>query len=123
MLNALGLIGAAIEARENWAFVVSVNDIGIARVHGDGAAFTAAHGVPVGAIDEAVVAARSNADGRVVLLGAINTIEKISVGSNVIELRGGLVVQGGPIFSAIHGDGCAAIVAVDHAIGIVGIDP
>src|SRR5260370_7022070 len=92
-------------------------------IHSAGAAFPAAYGIPVGAIDTAVVAAGSNADGRVVLLGAINAIKKIIIGGGVIELRRGLISLRGPIFSAIQGDGCAAIVAVDHAIGIVGIDP
>src|SRR4029077_7771162 len=80
-------------------------------------------GVPVAAIDVAVVAARSNADGRVVLLRAVNTIEKIVVGSDVIKLRVRLVTLRGPILPAVNGNGGAAIVAVDEMSGIAGIDP
>src|SRR6266850_1955876 len=123
LLDALGLVGAAIEPSEDWALVVGVNDIGIARIHGDGATFAAADGIPVAAIDEAAVAARADSDGGIVLLGAIDAIQKIIVGSNVIKLRRWLIGLRGPIFSAIHGDRCAAVVPVDHALGILGINP
>src|SRR6266850_4117774 len=123
LLDALGLIGAAIEPSEDWALVVGVNDVGIAGIHGNRAAFTAADGIPVAAIDEAAVAARADSDGGVVLLGAIDAIQKIIVGSNVIKLRRWLVTLRGPIFSAIYGDRCAAIVSVNHAQGILGINP
>src|SRR4029077_8041008 len=113
-LNALGLIGAAIEAREDRAFVIGIDDVRIAWIGNDVAAFAAADGVPVAAIDVAVVAARSNADGRVVLLRAVNTIEKIVVGSDVIKLRGRLITLRGPILPAVNGNGGAAIVAVDE---------
>src|SRR4029077_3400236 len=104
-------------------FVIGVNDVRIARVRDDVAAFAPANGVPVAAIDEAVVAARSNADGRIVLLGAVYAVQKIVVGGDVVELRGRLVILRGPIFSPVHGDGGTAVVAVDEAIGIVGINP
>src|SRR5882724_136836 len=123
LLDALGLIGAAIEPSEDWALVVGVNDVGIAGIHGNRAAFTAADGIPVAAIDEAAVAARADSDGGVVLLGAIDAIQKFIVGSNVIKLRRWLVTLRGPIFSAIYGDRCAAIVSVNHAQGILGINP
>ncbi len=41
----------------------------------------------------------------------------------MIELRGGLIVLRGPVLAAVDGDGGAAIVAVDKATGIFGIDP
>jgi len=41
----------------------------------------------------------------------------------VVELRRGLVVLRGPILAAVDGNGCAAVIAVDDAIGIVGINP
>ena len=123
MLNALGLIDAAIKAREDRAFVVGVDDVRIARIREDVAALSAADGIPITAIDKATVAARADAHRRVVLLRAVDAIQKIVVSSDVIELRGGLIVLRRPVFATVHGNGGAAVVAIDHAIRVVGIDP
>src|SRR5256884_440965 len=117
------LFRSAIEAREDRAFVVGVNDIRIARIGNDIAALPAADGVPVAAVNKAAITARLDAHRRVVLLRAVNTIEKIVVRSDVIELRGRLVVLRGPISAAVNRDGGTAVVAVDQAIGILRIDP
>ena len=45
------------------------------------------------------------------------------VAGDVIELRGGLIILLRPFFAAVDGDGDAAIIAIDHAVGIGGIDP
>ena len=100
-LDALRLAGAAIEAREDGPLVVGVNDVRIARVGDDVAAFAAADGIPIAAIDVAVVAAGADADRGIVLLGAIDSVEKIIVGGDVIKLRGWLVALRGPIFPAV----------------------
>ncbi len=115
--------GAAIEAREDGAFVIGIDDVRIARIGNDVAAFAAADSVPIAGENRAVIAARADADGRVVLLRAVDAILKIVVGGDVIELRGGLVVLRGPVLAAVDTDGGAAVVAIDHAIGVVGIDP
>src|SRR5256884_4893780 len=117
------LFRSAIEAREDRAFVVGVNDIRIARIGNDIAALPAADGVPVAAVNKAAITARLDAHRRVVLLRAVNTIEKIVVRRDVIELRGRLVVLRGPISAAVNRDGGTAVVAVDQAIGILRIDP
>ena len=85
--------------------------------------FTPADGIPVAAIDEAAVTARADSDGRIVLLGAIDAVEKIIVGGHVIKLRRWLVSLRGPIFSAVNTDRRAAIIAVDHALRILRVDP
>ena len=41
----------------------------------------------------------------------------------MIKLRGRLIILRGPILAAVDGNRRAAVVAVDQAIGIVGIDP
>ena len=41
----------------------------------------------------------------------------------MVELRRGLVELGGPGLAAVHSDGRATIVAVDHALGLRRIDP
>src|SRR5439155_20566726 len=122
-LNALRLIRAAVETRENGSFVVGINDIRVARIGNDVAAFAASNSVPVAAINETAIAARLDADRRVVLLRAINAIEKIVVGGHVIKLRGALIVLRGPILAAVDGNRRAAIIAVDEPIGILRINP
>ena len=54
---------------------------------------------------------------------AVDAIEKIVVGRDVIELRSGLIVLRGPILAPVDGNGCAAVVAVDEAIRIFRINP
>ncbi len=88
----MGLIDATIVAREDLAFVVGVDDVGIAGVGNNVDAFTAADGIPIGAIDVAVIAASADADGGVVLLRAVDAVEKIVVGSDVVGLSGGLII-------------------------------
>ena len=41
----------------------------------------------------------------------------------MIELRGGLVVLGCPGLAAIGGNGGAAVIAIDHALRIIRINP
>src|SRR5260370_7337466 len=41
----------------------------------------------------------------------------------MVELRRWLVHLCGPVLAAVDGNGCAAVIAVDEAIRIVGIDP
>src|SRR6267154_1479740 len=78
---------------------------------------------PATAVDVTAVAGGGDTDGRIVLLRAIDAVREIVVGSHVVELRRGLVVLRGPILAAVDGNGCAAVVAVDDAIGTVGINP
>jgi len=53
---------------------------------------------PITAINEATVAASANADGGIILLGAIEAVEKIIVRGDVIKLRGWLIALRGPVF-------------------------
>src|SRR5579862_727984 len=101
-LDALCLAGAAVKAGQDGTFIVGVDNVRIARVGDDVAAFAAADRVPVRAIDVPVIAAGTNTERRVVLLRSVNAILKIVVGGDMIKLRGGLVILGGPIFAAIH---------------------
>ena len=123
LLNVLHLVSALVVAGDVAEVGAGIDNVGIARIDGHVAAFSAAHGVPIGTPDGAVIAGSGDADGAVVLLRAVNVIRKIVVGDNVIELRGRLVKLSGPVSAAVDGNGGAAVVAVDDAIGIVGIDP
>ena len=86
LLNALRLPGCAVEPRQEWAFVIGVDDIRVARIHRDVTAFAASHRIPIALKNRAVVAPRANADGSVVLLLAIDAVEKIVVGHDMVKL-------------------------------------
>ncbi len=45
------------------------------------------------------------------------------VDRDVVELRGRLVEDGGPVAPAVEGDAGAAVVALDHPVGVLGVDP
>ena len=73
----------------------------IARVRHDKAAFAAASDEPIFASDHAGIAAAGDADIRVVLLRAVDVVRKCIVHSDVVKLRGGLVMLTGPVFAAV----------------------
>src|SRR5882672_7502530 len=123
LLDILHLVGAAVEPGDVPEVGAGVNDVRIARVDGHVAALASAHGVPVRAVDVAAVAGSGDTDGGIVLLRAIDAVRKIVVGGHVVELRGWLIPLRGPILTAVDRNGRAAVIAVDDAIGIVGIDP
>jgi len=119
----LRLAGAAIEAADVAEVGTGINDVGIARIDGDVAALAATDIVPIPPIDEAAIATGTDTDGGIVLLRAVDAIREIVVGDDVVELRGGLIVLRRPILACVDGNRGATVVGIDHASGIVGIDP
>ena len=89
--DVAALSGTLVVARENTGVAAAVGDIRVARVHGDVRVLAAGHSPPVALADDAVVGPRRNADGRVVLLRAVETIRPLRIGDDVIELRRRLV--------------------------------
>src|SRR5205807_3821052 len=83
----------------------------------------ARYGVPVAQRDRPIVGAARDRDGAVVLLRAVEAVGKLVVGRDVVELRRGLVVHSGPGGAAVERYGGAAVVPLDHAARILGIDP
>src|SRR5262245_34439485 len=77
---------------------------------------------PVTCTNAAFGGTAGDAHGGIVLLRAIDVIGKIVVDSYPIELRGRLVLFG-PTLATVIGNVGAAIVAVNHAVGIVGSKP
>src|SRR5581483_6443639 len=75
------------------------------------------------AVNHAIVGAAGDGHGRVVLLCAIDVVLEPVVGIYVVELRGGLRVLRCPGLAAVYADGGAAVIAVDHAQRVRGIDP
>ncbi len=117
------LAGAVVVAGDLAAVLAAEDDVGVAGHGGEPAALAAAHGVPVAGVDGVAGDAGGDGDAGVVLLGAVDPVGEAVVGGDPVELRGGLVVLGGPGGPAVEGDGGAAVVAHDHARRVVGVDP
>ncbi len=117
------LAGVFVIARDVALIIAGVDDQRIARIGRNVAGFAAADGIPILTIDGAIHIAAGNGDGAVVLLRAIDVVREAIICDDVIKLRGGLVVFVGPMSAAIERDGCASIVALNHATGVCGVDP
>ncbi len=100
-----------------------INNFGILGIGRQPAAFASADVVPIAHADAAIIAARCDAHGAIVLLRAVGVIRKIVVECDTVELGGGLLILTGPGASAVGADVGAAVVAFDHAVGIIGGDP
>ena len=100
-----------------------VDDVRIVGAHLDVAALRVADRVAVAHADDALVRAAGHADGGVVLLRAVDPVRNAGVGGDVVELRGRLVVDRRPGVAAVERDAGAAVVALDHAARIGGVDP
>ncbi len=122
-IHGLSFAGMVIVAGDLPTVRPCVHDFGIRGIGSDVAAFAAPDVVPIWSVDCAIGASAGDAHGGVVLLRAVNVIRKAIVGGDVIKLRGGLVVNAGPALRAVGGNGGAAVVAVDKALGVCRIDP
>src|SRR5262249_58550084 len=100
-----------------------VEEVGVARVDRDVAALPGAGRVAVAPGDAAVLGRARHAHARVVLLGAVDAVGVLVVDGHVVELRGELVVDGGPALAPVEGDAGPAVVPLDHAAGVPGVDP
>src|SRR5207249_3674936 len=105
------------------AVAAGIDDVGIVGARRDPAALAAAHLVPILLTDRAPVRTARDAHSAVVLLRAADLVGHVRSGDDVIELRRRLIVLPGPRGAAVIGDGRPAVVAVDHAGGIVGRYP
>src|SRR4029450_6715371 len=119
MVVALQRAGAA-RARADGA---DIDDVVVARIDGDEARFTGAGIGAVGQRDDAPLRRARHRDRGVVLLRAIDAVGILVVDVDAIELRGLLVVDRRPRGAAVERDVGAAVVALDHARWILGIDP
>src|SRR6266540_2352220 len=100
-----------------------IDNVRVIGPHGDVATFRAADRVTVPPDYSALVRAAGHANGAVVLLRAVHAIGEPSVGGEVIELGGGLVVDGGPRVATVERHAGPAIVALDHAARAPWVDP
>src|SRR5205807_6993347 len=122
-VDVAALAGAVVLARNQAIVGARVDNLRIAGVGRNPAALTAAHIVPVALGDAGGRSAGGDAHRGVVLLRAIGVVWKVLVQRHAVELRRRLVHEAGPRAASIGCDGGAAIVALDHAIGIVRRDP
>ena len=118
-----GFAEPMIVSRHDAVIRAGVDDVRVARIGSDVAAFAAADLIPVGVIDAAAAGPARNRNGGVVLLRAVDPVRKLIVGDHVIKLTGRLVLERRPGPAAIPRDCRAAVVAVDHALRIVRRDP
>ena len=114
---------AAIETYHVAIGTREIDQVFVFRIDGDVAALAAAGQEPVARVDMPMVGAAVHGDGAAVLLCAVNGVRERVIGGDVIKLRGGLVIPGGPRFAAIEADGCALIDAQCEMRCILGIDP
>ena len=117
------LSATVIVARERAHVAAAVGDQRIARINGDRCVLAAGHAVVVAFTDLAIVGPARDGNGGVVLLRAVNAVRELVVGSDVIELRGGLIVDAGPGGASIETDCAAAIIRIDDPPGVLRIDP
>jgi hypothetical protein len=103
--------------------LAAIDKVGIQRIGRDVAVLFDAYGVPVAEADAAVITAALDSSGTAFLLRSIHPIGEAIVGNHVIELRGGLVVPGGPGGSGIDAEGCALVTGEQDDIGIARVDP
>src|SRR5260370_38157609 len=73
--------------------------------------------------DCGVIGSAGKHEGFAVLLRCVGVVGDLIVDGDVIELRGRLVVPGGPGGSTIDADADALIGGLDHARGVFRIDP
>src|SRR2546430_5745330 len=117
------LPGAPVEAGDIAAVAPRKHDVGIVLARRDPAALASTHLVPVLGGDPEPVAAARDADGAVVLLRPAQPVREVGRRDHVVELRRGLVVEGGPGRSAVLANRGPAVTAVDHALRVARTDP
>ncbi len=100
------------------AVAATPDDVGVVGVERDGPGLARRRVQPVGlGVQGARRRPRRHADARVVLLRTVEAVREAVVDDHVVELRGGLVVVGGPRLAAVHRHLCAAVVGHDHDVG------
>ena len=98
-------------------------DVRVIRLDRYVSALGAADRVAVRPPDRSPAGTARHTDRGVVLLRGVQPVRELRVRRDVVELAGRLVVDRRPRLAAVEGHACATVVAVDHAAGVVGVDP
>src|SRR6185503_15038609 len=115
--DALADAAVAIGALDRAAVVAGVDDVVVARIDGDVAAFAA------GYAERVAVAGARHRDVAVVLLRGVDKVRPARVDLDAVQLGGGLIVLRRPGPSAVTRDVGAAVVAVDQDLVVGRADP
>ena len=114
---------ALIESSQISLIITGINNVGIRRIWRDVPYFPAAHGIPIGATDRAFIAAAGDGNRAVVLLRAVDVVRRPSIGGDVVELRGRLILLQRPGLAAVKRDSRSAVIRSNHAARVFGINP
>ena len=116
-IDKAALIRGAVQPRHIAAIAARVEHFRVGGVGCDVATLASAH-----RIERSAARVAGNADRSVILLRAAYLIGYMPGGDCVIELRGGEGLRR-PGAAGGHGDIPAAVVGIDHALGVVRRDP
>ena len=117
------VLGARVEFLDDPLVAAGVDLDRVLRVKGRDRALAAADAFPVLVADPAAVRAAGDADGRVVLLAAVDAVREQVVRVDAVELRSRLVVLRRPALATIQRNRGAPIVAVDQVLVVLRVDP
>ena len=90
---------------------------------GDITALAGASHVTIAPRDNALNRVAGDTDAGVILLRAIDAVGELIVSTDVIELGGELVVDRAKGCAAVEGDVGPAVIALDHTLIVLGVDP
>ena len=116
-------VQVVVEPREKTAVAPSIYDIVVAGIWRQVSALSTGRALPVVVGNEAAAGTGIDADGRVVLLRAVNAVREGIVGGDTVELRRRLVHVRRPGCAGIVADLGATVVGNDQPARIIGRDP
>ena len=123
LAEACALTGREVEATHAAALRFAVHDVGVRLILLRHEAVAAAHVVPHGVGDGALLAPARTAPRTVVLQAAAHAVRHAHVGRDVIELAQRDGIRKVPVATTIVRHADATVVAGDDALRIIGIDP
>ena len=114
---------AAVVSRDDPLVLAGVDDVGIVGTHRDMSGLSTADREVVGSGHAGDRRAARDAHRGVVLLAAVDPVRRAHVRGHVVELRGRLVVHAAPALATVERHHAATVVALDHAVRVIRIDP
>ena len=122
-INATNTFGVMIYPGQKTTITSSVNNLVICRINRNMGRFSTSSSFPVVLAKRTAKASMPNADGRIILLGSINSVGECVVSRNAVKLGCGLIVVGTPAFSTVIGYLCPPVIANNHPFVVFGSDP
>ncbi len=114
-VDVAALAGSSVDARQQPAIAAGVEHVDVLRIRGDVSALATADGIEL-------AAGGWHARGAVVLLRAADVVGHVRGREHVVELSRRVVLLG-PARAGVDRHVGAAVVAVDHPVGVVRRDP